>query len=820
MKIKINILFFTLFMLCHISLMAQQITLEDARSRAKSFFQKHQESSKRFMAKPSSSEPELVYTASQLGETHFYVFNQPEGGWVMIGGDEACQEILAYSEEGTFDYSTSAPNLKNWLRGYEEEISQAIKENATTSSIPDIKKGIRNATLGNKIEALIMTKWDQEAPYYNLCPQYKGERCVTGCVATAMSQIMYYWQWPKVGIGEKSYYDQYGCRKNLSANFSEHEYQWDQMALTTKNFKTTVQKDAVAQLMYDAGVSVSMSYLPYSEGGSGAYSEDIPDAMFNYFCYERANCIYRVDYSKSEWCDIIYKELSEGRPIIYGGEDKNYEGHEFICDGYEYKNNNHYFHFNWGWSGDENGFYTLETTGKSSQFKNNQDAIIGTKPRSGNPCVVLLADDNTLLVPSEGSNCVNLPEHKIGGYTIEGWAELDIPETTSNTPSIVNSMYTAGKDTTILYPVYSFKKYNSSIEKYDTILFEDFASAKLGSNKTTSTSNIEWEGSTNFPDYELYNVFQAGGAIRLGTESAIGSISSRAISVEKNQNLIISFDVKGWTTVEGKIKLILDNMSCPITYYNTISEGFVRPIIPFQSTTKDLRFYIETSKKRAFIDNVLLTTDNIYDRRIYFTTNTIFSAELGSKDDQWSTFFAPFDVTLDNGMVAYDVVVNNGKAALSVIANGKGSIIPANTPVVLFCKEPTQKTVSGQFNPTIPASQSEILTGSLSIILNNGFKSQPSNSGYTNYILSANKSKASLEKVTEKSKLEANRAYFILPEGTDISSLFDNSTDIFATTRKTDSADKNIYNLNGQKEQNPTRSGIYIINGKKKLIKY
>lgn len=382
--VSLCILLMTLFSL---GSMAQQVDMTTAKSRAISFLQ--QSSQRRFVkgkhvSAPkysSSSQLSLAYTAKQGDEVHFYVFNCSDGGFVIVGGDEVAEDIIGYSEKGQFDADDMPSNLKAWFGYYEQAISSAIaEEKSNPSGYRQVARSVfAQATSYSEIPYLVQTQWDQEDPFNNMCPKKNGERCLTGCVATAMAQVMNYHQWPVTGTGSHSYYDT-ECRQTLSSNFYEHTYRWDLMENKTNyyHFTTTEEKNAVAQLMYDCGVSVDMGYDPE---GSGAFSDAIPDALIDYFGYATtARYVQKSSYSQSAWTELLYNELAAGRPILYAGDSRD-GGHQFICDGYQQSTGK--FHFNWGWNGEEDGYFTFNPLGKSYNFSQNQDAVIGIKPNAG-----------------------------------------------------------------------------------------------------------------------------------------------------------------------------------------------------------------------------------------------------------------------------------------------------------------------------------------------------------------------------------------------------------------------------------------------------
>jgi hypothetical protein len=322
-------------------------------------------------------------------------------GWVIVAGDDCATAILGYADCGNFDPNNIPPNMQKWLEGYKTEISFAIENGIpATEQVQSEWESISSQNIlqatATSISPLIQTKWDQ-APYYNiLCPydNSASERTVTGCVATAMAQVMNYWEYPKQGYGFHSYnHSKYGT---LSANFGSTTYDWSNMPTQLTSSSSTTQKNAVATLMYHCGISVDMNYNVSSEGGSGAYiiSSRSPInncteyALKTYFGYKNTlRGVQKANYTQTEWVNLLKTELNAGRPIVYGGFGER-SGHCFVADGYD---SNNFFHFNWGWNGTCDGYFALTalnpssggTGGGSYSYNDNQQAVIGIEPADG-----------------------------------------------------------------------------------------------------------------------------------------------------------------------------------------------------------------------------------------------------------------------------------------------------------------------------------------------------------------------------------------------------------------------------------------------------
>jgi hypothetical protein len=312
----------------------------------------------------------------------FYLYNINEG-FVIVSADDRITPILGYSISGNYSGINLPPAFIKLLENYKKEIQFILVNNL--SSDEEIKlqwdrlrKGESIHTQKNlaSVDPLLTTTWNQ-SPYYNeLCPYdyYYNEYTVTGCVATAMAQIMKYWNYPTQGTGFHSYdCPGYGTQ---TANFAATTYNWAAMPNNVSS-----SNDAVATLMYHCGVSVDMNYGVGSVGGSSAMTSDVVNALTSYFQFSNsAQYVQKTDYSNNDWIQLLKNELNTGRPMQYRGSG-DAGGHSFVCDGYD---NSDLFHFNWGWGGSANGYFTLTNLNPGTyNFTSLQAAIIGIQPASG-----------------------------------------------------------------------------------------------------------------------------------------------------------------------------------------------------------------------------------------------------------------------------------------------------------------------------------------------------------------------------------------------------------------------------------------------------
>jgi len=316
--------------------------------------------------------------------TSFYIFEFIEGGFVIVAGDDASLPILACSAENSFPMEINCPSIKEWMDNYSEEISYISKKNLENKSTIRKWNDIRNEIFPEStkdVGPLLTTTWAQNTYYNEMCPpdpSGPGGHCYTGCVATAIAQILRYHEFPPQGIGTYSYHHPaYGVQ---SVNFGSAIYDWSAMPdfLTSSNLE-------VAKIMYHSGVSVMMNYGP---NGSGAYIERVQQALINYFNYDPdISLLCQQDYSlqMESWKELIRNDLDNSLPVFYTG-DTTTTGHAFVCDGYRLSDET--FHFNWGWGGNYNGWYIIGSLNPgSNHFNNNNWACFNIEP--GNPDLIV-----------------------------------------------------------------------------------------------------------------------------------------------------------------------------------------------------------------------------------------------------------------------------------------------------------------------------------------------------------------------------------------------------------------------------------------------
>lgn len=362
---------------------ADPINQTTAASKAKAFFANRKA---QHIAEPRMAlqgRQRMLGKGAKATNSYYYVFNNGDNdGFVIVSGDDCTAPILGYADSGSFDASNMPENMRNWLNGYAEEIEWV----RTQAKAP----GNEAPTLARQVVApLISTKWMQENPLNQKCFTANGDQAVTGCVATALAQIMYYHKWPR---SSTTAIPNYTIEFNDGTSDSYDglpatTFDWDNMLLTYSGNETADDPHAIAiaNLLFYCGHAVQMDY---GVDASSANDALCSTALVNYFGYGNTpKRLSRGSYNYTEWEELLYNELRHGRPVIYSGRSANDEGHAFICDGYDGAG---FYHINWGWAGLSDGYFLLQALTPAQQstgggtsnlgFTNKQAMTIGISP--------------------------------------------------------------------------------------------------------------------------------------------------------------------------------------------------------------------------------------------------------------------------------------------------------------------------------------------------------------------------------------------------------------------------------------------------------
>ena len=297
-----------------------------------------------------------VSSAVSPSATCYYVFaNGEDKGFTIVSGDDRMPEVVGYSAQGTYDPDQLPANYVGFMKAYQETVEALLKGDAQVSGgLAEARQWRAERASSAAVAPLLGgIKWNQMAPYNNMCPSYNGtNRAVTGCVATAMAQVMMYHQYPKKLKATIEGYTthSYGIKvPNISSGAT---YDWDNMLPDySKSDYNSAQADAVAKLMYHCGAAVKMDYGP----SSGA--NVTPTILATYFGYDAdlMQDLTRTVFTLQQWMTLIDNELKAKRPILYSGQASD-GGHEFVCDG---SDGNGLYHINWGWGGYQDGYFDL-----------------------------------------------------------------------------------------------------------------------------------------------------------------------------------------------------------------------------------------------------------------------------------------------------------------------------------------------------------------------------------------------------------------------------------------------------------------------------
>ena len=349
------------------SLSAQPVSLSEAGRAADRFLQSNQKSG-----------CQLARVVTDGTDTLLYVFNS-ENSYVVVGGDKRVPPVLAFSDHQLFNDEDVIPPVQMWLDNYAQQLS-ALKQQpagpkAMNPAWQTLLLGKSPFKDGTSVSPLMKSHWGQGTFYNYYCPRdLAGENyhVVTGCVATAMAQLIYYYRFPDYGVGSYSYTDStYGVQ---SADYANTHYDYSAMC-----DEPTAINPAISTLMYHCGVGVDMVYGP---DGSGMYNHSAARVLRTFFKFSPETEYVFRDSTNLDWDSLIVTHLHRNMPLYYAGwSNPNVNGHGFICDGYRMVDSNYYYHFNFGWDGSYDGyFYTNAMNLVGTHFNLAQELIVNAYP--------------------------------------------------------------------------------------------------------------------------------------------------------------------------------------------------------------------------------------------------------------------------------------------------------------------------------------------------------------------------------------------------------------------------------------------------------
>lgn len=389
-----QLLVLTLLLLCSVGeLFARPLSEREARHLAEQFFQQSTHTTK---SRPISQQGLQLVSApvretgdlqlrTATGETarYYYVYNRgSNAGFVIIAGDDELTPYIGYATTGQCAVDNMPVQLAAFLKACQERIDELTSHVGLHSSLQPTRP---RSTEPTRIAPLLGNiQWNQSAPWNDQTPIVDGEHTPVGCVATAYTQVMRYYQWPKQGEGSFSYTEKRSGRQH-SVDYGSTTYDWAHMPerYDDPSQATDEETKALSTLAYHAGVAVEMMYAP---GGSGTYTPLVARALRDHFRYDKRVCFKkRVNYTQASWEQLLRNELITSHPIVYNGTGEG-GGHAFVCDGYDAEG---LFHINWGWGGMSDGYFNLNYLvpsslgiggGAGGGFSFNQGAVVGIMP--------------------------------------------------------------------------------------------------------------------------------------------------------------------------------------------------------------------------------------------------------------------------------------------------------------------------------------------------------------------------------------------------------------------------------------------------------
>ena len=377
-------LFFTVLIFAAMQVTGANVDLATAKATAQQYAVSKM--TKGQLVAPSSVDVKLVkqeMNSEQPGTAVYYIFNTNDH-FIIISGDDRARTVLAYGDHPIGDINRMPANMKYWLGIYKQEL-EYLQAHPELQADQSINAGNPR---GVSVEPLLTAMWNQLEPYYNHCPVYNGQLCVTGCPATSLAMVFYYWKFPVGPVPAVSGYNNYSYGFQVEA-LPGTTFDWENMIDDYTQGYTEAQADAVAWLMRYIGQEEEMDYTPT---GSGAYGSDILRAV-KFFGYnqETAALHYKYSYNNNTWAAMIQEELINNRPIVYSGYDSYAGGHAFNVDGYDATDDT--YHINWGWSGDYNCYCALNafSDGEYYTFTNDQQMVIGIQPPYLGPTITTSA---------------------------------------------------------------------------------------------------------------------------------------------------------------------------------------------------------------------------------------------------------------------------------------------------------------------------------------------------------------------------------------------------------------------------------------------
>lgn len=809
-------------------------SVEQARQEAAQLMKKHTSQKVNGKNGATASGPKLVFTKAkkntQADEVAYYVFSSGNNlGYTIVSGDDRLPAIVGYTESGDYDTELLPDNLKSFMQAYQE-----FAETATDEQIAEIKAWKANSSNTHAAVAPFMEEtWNQTAPYNNLCPEYKyygasgtvqSNQAVTGCVATAIAQILHYHKCPSElqadipGYTIEISVNNYLNTIQMPAISAGKSYDWKNMLNEYKGNESTTQNDAVAKLMLHAGCAVQMSYGPSS--GASAYAE----TFSTYFGMNKdvIRKIRREDFNIEEWDNMLYNEIAEGRPVYYEGQSTG-GGHAFVLHGYDGEGK---YYVNWGWGGYCDGYFDVtilnpnSTSGAGASsskdgYSYDNFMIIGIQPN--------ITGDN-IQYPVFASNWGNkyISDLSINGNTIQFKATVMVANI--NAQEYTRYIGLGYKDGDNIVPLQTTEEVTieaASGITYHSKGFETYFSFDAESGKT----------------YELFIIESTDKQTWIASN---GSNKTVTLKVTDNEVSIIDQNIMGTASLEDNIiGYVNQNNTINITINNNSEKEYYGPIYIYidnseeqpkgytygqgitsvagSNTTFSFTYYPQKGAgtyKFWIIDkngNEIGKSDITFHGTEYTRTENITSGN-------WNTICLPFNCNVPNDVTVEEFSEINGDkvifTSVTQMTAGTAYIFKANGNDVNFTSE-NGKTEN--INDIEKTEGTFIGVLSKTITFNDDFREE----GYTYYGI--NPTDNEFQRLGTAATCTPYHAYLKVKDETAQAQALkvihgggDGTTGISNITDN--EKPQVIYNINGQRITTPQK-GINIINGRKVIIK-
>lgn len=809
---------------------AQQVGQEEARQRALSFLQSQRvkKVQNRNGQAVSSPDVELAYISKSKNEDSatFFVFNSTSknGGYVIVGADQVANEILGYSENGTFDYDQIPENYKWWLSQYGMQIEDAIADvkagRARIQSQSERAKVKRKLQGKANVPVLLTTTWDQVAPFNSQLPLYAqgftgNYALATGCTSTAGAQVMNYFEWPESGIGSKT------LNRTIngfafSADFENTRYDWANMQdkYDYDKYTGSAQDVAVGTLMYHIGVAIDATYGQLVSGGTSAALRNLAIRLADTFKYDKGLTFeQRTYYTDEAWEEMVYAELAAKRPVLYAGQAAK-GGHAFVCDGYE----NGRFHINWGWSGQHDGYFLLTATaiekaltpdgsgsggaGVGASYTGDQEIIIGVQPDYSGVSVqkkkmtsesYKLAESNVVLGSTDYIDGFVYNASLFASDFVMGvkFVNVSDPDDVVIIKSTIFSLNSNGGRSPVYFTVPTTLQVDANYYVYLVFLNENNEWTDVATPVGFIAPTIATQAPTGLA---------LDGDLKVSND---GYISAKHCK--------ITFDVKNWGSSTVKKDLILwvypENGGASVDYFYLRNQEFNAG----EANSYELSYSNANGKKLVENSNYFVKLQNYTDRKDLSTNVNIYfrkdiSADFNMTAAGWGTICLPFEAEVPSGLTAYNVISTEGDKLIMEEAK----MLKMNTPYLLS-GEAGKYTFEGPDTPKGSNYRNGILVGNTAPSVEGSYVYAPQGS----YVLQNNSEGLGFYKVaaSDSQKIRQYSAYVhdkTYPGKLGFN-LAESVTDI--ETIQEIAKDAPAYNLNGVRV-NKNAKGFVIVNGR------